>query len=792
MKVLIVSHIFPPSNAIGAVRVGKFAKYLHEHGHDVRVLSTEKTGLPSTLPVEIPAERVLYTPSIDVNWLALKLGGRFTEEYYKGRARMPRAIGILGRAYRTVVNFPDGQIGWLPFALRRSRALLADWRPDLIFASGMPFTSLIVAARLSRRLGVPWVAELRDLWVDNHYYDQPRWRRALEERLERSVLSSASGLVTVSEPLAAVLRQKYGKPTAVVLNGYDPEDFPEEVGRPVSSPGPIRILYTGLLYHQRRDPSPLFAALQSVGADREQFRVQFFGRVLPEVMLLAEKYGVQDLVEAHEAVSFQDSIRLQTEADVLLLLLWNSPAERGVYTGKLFEYLGARRPILLIGLESGVAAGLIRDRKAGLISNDPEMIAGQLRAWLGEKRENGAIPRLPASTAEGLLRAEQFAGLEAFLEKRLTEPRRIPRKRETRVLHVITDLQTGGAERMLTSLMTASWPAGADFRVVSLTPGGEFRSGLEEAGLWVRDLGLRRGLPNPIALWRLVRTIRDYKPDIVQSWMYHADLVAALGLLLSGRRRKTRLFWGVRCSNMDTGRYSWTLRFVIDACARMSHIPDAIIANSEVGRRHHVKIGYLPRRAHVVDNGVDTELFRPDESAREKVRRELGLEPEAPVLALVARRDPMKDHDTFFRALERVPNAYALLIGLGTESFPDMPRVLKLGERHDVPRLLGACDLLVSSSAFGEGFSNAIVEGMACGLPAVATDVGDARRIVGDAGLIVPPRDPVAMADAIGTLLSGSDEERRRRSALARRRVVERFSLAAAIKRFGELYEKAA
>lgn len=356
-------------------------------------------------------------------------------------------------------------------------------------------------------------------------------------------------------------------------------------------------------------------------------------------------------------------------------------------------------------------------------------------------------------------------------------------------MHVITGLYTGGAERMLSQLVLAQHDHAPGLFVVSLLPGGPSFERLVRAGVPVVDLGMKRGWPSIRAVWRLTTLIRREKPNVIQSWMYHADLIAAMGLLLSGRRRKTRLYWGVRCSNMDSRQYSWTLRFVIKACAWMSRIPDAVIANSEAGGRYHLDIGYYPHRLRVIDNGVDTELFRPDGAARDDVRREIGLDAGAPVVALIARRDPMKDHATFFKAMEQLPGVVALLVGSGTETFPDMPRIVKLGERLDVPRLLCACDLIVLSSAFGEGFSNALIEGMACGLPAVATDVGDARRIVGDAGLIVPPEDPASMAKAIKTLLDEPVDAHRRRGGRARQRVVERFSLAGAIRSFGALYE---
>ena len=362
--------------------------------------------------------------------------------------------------------------------------------------------------------------------------------------------------------------------------------------------------------------------------------------------------------------------------------------------------------------------------------------------------------------------------------------------KQTRILHVITDLRSGGAERMLTSLVTSPWAESVDFRVVSLTKGGHFMARLREAGITVIDLDMRSLVSAPLAFLRLIRIIRRYQPQVIQSWMYHADLAATFALILSWRRRQTRLYWGIRCSNMDQRRYSPILRYVIRLCTWLSFVPDKIVANSRSGLEYHRKIGYRPRSDLVIENGVDTAVFHPDADTRRQVRRELRLDGNSPILAMVARKDPMKDHATFFTALERVPNAVALLVGSGTDQFPDLPRVLKLGESTDIARLLTACDLTISSSAFGEGFSNALLEGMSCGLPAVATDVGDAREIVGDTGLIVPPGNPEALAEAINSLLEEPEESRLRRRERARDRVIEKFSLEVAVEKFERLYNR--
>jgi len=353
------------------------------------------------------------------------------------------------------------------------------------------------------------------------------------------------------------------------------------------------------------------------------------------------------------------------------------------------------------------------------------------------------------------------------------------------VLHVITGLHTGGAEGQLAALAMHNHAAGRDVTVVSLTPGGAHRESLAAAGVPVFDLGMRRGRPSLSALSRLAALIRRVQPAAVQGWMYHADLLATVALILSGRRRATRLFWGVRCSDMDPGQYGAGLRWVIRACAALSRLPDAVVANSETGRDAHRRLGYRPRDFPVIDNGIDTARFRPDVDARAAARGELGLDDATPVLVHVARVDPMKDQATLIAALERLDGAVGLFVGAGTEDLPDRPNIRRLGRRDDVPRLLAAGDAVVCASAFGEGFSNAIAEGMAVGLPAVATDVGDAARLIGDCGRVVPPRDPDALAGAIRAILAGDPKSL---GAAARQRIVDNFSMDKMIQAFDRLH----
>jgi len=360
--------------------------------------------------------------------------------------------------------------------------------------------------------------------------------------------------------------------------------------------------------------------------------------------------------------------------------------------------------------------------------------------------------------------------------------------RPRRILHVITDLSVGGAEITLSRLLAANPPAADQSWVVSLLPHGPLAGDLRACGIPLLELDVRRVGGAVAGMLRLARLIAETKPDIVQGWMYHGDLAALVALVLSGRRGAARLAWNIRCSTLDFSRYLRLLRLVVRACAALSSLPDLVIANSQAGMDAHRALGYRPRHAVIVPNGIDTDRFRPDPAVRAPVRCELGVPQEAILLAHVARVDPMKDHAGFLRAMAQCADLHALLMGAGTECLQAPANIHRLGRRSDVPRLLAAADFVVSSSAFGEGFSNALAEGMACGLPPIATNVGDAAVIVGDSGAMVPPGDHEALAKAIRAMVQETSDQRAARGARARARIASRFSLQLAQQRFNEVY----
>lgn len=370
-----------------------------------------------------------------------------------------------------------------------------------------------------------------------------------------------------------------------------------------------------------------------------------------------------------------------------------------------------------------------------------------------------------------------------------------------KVSHVISGLRVGGAERMLTKLLANfdhSWEA----EVITLADTGEMAGEIESLGVPVRSLEMDPRLPNPVRVRRLVRWLDPDETDVVQTWMYHADLVGGVAAKLG---RSVPVVWGIRQSSLDPDLYKRRTLLTARACALLSgSVPDRIVSNSHAAVDSHARIGYDRGKMQVVPNGFDLDTFRPDEDARESVRDELGVGVDAPLLGQVARFHPQKDHRTFVGAAGRLhesrPDVHYLLCGRGVDrenrqlldwirEAGTADRTHLLGQRRDVPRLTAALDVATLASK-DEGFPNVAGEAMACGVPCVVTDVGDSATLVGDTGAVVPPGDPNALAKAWLSILELGEAERHSLGFRARERIRDRYSISTIVGRYQRLYEE--
>ena len=327
------------------------------------------------------------------------------------------------------------------------------------------------------------------------------------------------------------------------------------------------------------------------------------------------------------------------------------------------------------------------------------------------------------------------------------------------VTHIISSLADGGAERNLYRLCSNSraW----NHTVIVFMGEGKYFSELESVGIKVHCLNMSKGritLKGVIRLWKLIIAI---KPDVVQTWMYHADLV---GGIVSRLCRVGKIVWGVRHNNLTQGNISTKTWWIAKACAICSWIiPDLIISCSYDSVKTHVQFGYRQEKMTVISNGCEPSIFDIDTNSRENIRNKLSINDNVFLIGMVGRFDIQKDHANLIAALSNLKrrglNFKCILIGTGIElsnsKLSDLinsenlsSHVLLLGQQADVPAYMNSLDIHVLSS-LGEGFPNVIAEAMLCGVPCVATDVGDASYIIGSQGWVVPSRDHEALANKI-------------------------------------------
>lgn len=353
-----------------------------------------------------------------------------------------------------------------------------------------------------------------------------------------------------------------------------------------------------------------------------------------------------------------------------------------------------------------------------------------------------------------------------------------------RILHITTGLNVGGAERFLHTLLTGELRHDFDNLVISLMDLGHYGPLLQAKGVEVHTLGMNPGKPSFRSLVTARKLVRSIRPDLIQGWMYHGNLMSEL---VAG---KTKTIWNIRQSLYDLGREKRGTQLVIRANRFLSRRPSKIVYNSELSRDQHEQFGFSDRSL-VLSNGFSPEKWKPNPMARKELRRELGIPEEAPIVGYVGRYHPMKDIPVLLKActeiLDRDKKVHVVIVGReltadNREIAPffermQMDRVHLLGQRSDIPDVMPAFDLSCLTSRWGEGFPNVIGEAMLCGVPCVSTDVGDASRVIGSCGKIVPSANPTAFAEAVLELLNMPAFERTGLGSKARDRISGEFSL---------------
>lgn len=367
-----------------------------------------------------------------------------------------------------------------------------------------------------------------------------------------------------------------------------------------------------------------------------------------------------------------------------------------------------------------------------------------------------------------------------------------------KILHVISGLGTGGAERMLQRIVTAEADTSITHEVICLGQGGDIAGSLLTHGVQVSILNGKGRLSAPRVLLQAEDIAKNYKPDVIQGWMYDGNMAASW----LGWKTNIPCLWNVRHSIADIKREKLDLRLAVYLGSLICSSADAIIYNSKIAANQHKKLGFCAEKQIVIPNGFDINTLKPGETDRARIRQELSVSNDAWLVGMIARYHPMKDHTMFLNAAlsvcENNNNVYFLLAGKGVDAENSQlmstiensgfaSRFRFLGERRDVVAIHSALDLAVSSSAWGEGFSNVLGEAMSAGVPCIATDVGDAEYILGSTGMVVPPENKEKMAGAIEQMLSDKSKLKDMGRA-ARERIVENFSLDHVLDKYTQLW----
>ncbi|MBD2577198.1 glycosyltransferase [Oscillatoria sp. FACHB-1406] len=357
-----------------------------------------------------------------------------------------------------------------------------------------------------------------------------------------------------------------------------------------------------------------------------------------------------------------------------------------------------------------------------------------------------------------------------------------------KLVFLLRSLNIGGAERQLINLAKSLPLNDFDVTVVEFYSGGELEQEIIESEVKLVSL-------NKLGRWdvvgffyRLFQCLKQIKPDILHGYLGVPNICTAC---LKPLFISTRIVWGVRASNVDFNHYNWLSDLVFKLECLLSRYADLIIVNSNAGHKYHRKHGFPKEKMTVIPNGIDTEKFKPDRIARQRIRAEWGLTNEITLIGLVGRLDPMKDHPNFLKAaallLQSRSDVKFVCVGSGEDNYTKElyhlastlnieQQVIWAGKREDMVAVYNAIDILASSSSCGEGFPNVIGEAMACGVPCIVTDVGDSAWIVGDTGIVVPAKNPESLKIAMEKLI-GSDRNNIYKQEEIRQRIIENFSL---------------
>lgn len=388
-KVLIVTYHFPPRPGIASLRLEGLAKYLPEFGWDPIILTGKLPSPPD------PRYHVIETKDSDILLEWKKRFGFSPDRTFRDQlgltSKKDTITDRLLNVAKEILAYPDYNKKWYRYALPAAQQLVKNETFDAIISSAGPYTAHIIAHDLKKEYNIPWIADFRDLWTQNHYYSYSRIRKHFERNLEVRIIANADAITTVSRPLAERLNKIHNAPIYVVCNGFDPGLLNHKT--PLTTN--FSISYTGRLYRRKMDPEPFLRALKKLidkkKIDPSDLEVHFWGVSEDWIQKLVNVYHLENIVHLHCSIPYKEVIQKQRSSQILLLLTWNDPHVKGVIGGKIFEYLAAKRPILAIGQYYPEIDDILQECHAGTTINDDMMIEKILLDYYNQHKITGNV-----------------------------------------------------------------------------------------------------------------------------------------------------------------------------------------------------------------------------------------------------------------------------------------------------------------------------------------------------------------------------------------------------------------
>jgi glycosyltransferase involved in cell wall biosynthesis len=419
-KVLIISYYFTAGPTAAGLSPLGLARHLPEFGWKAVVLTSAMAA-----PPDLRCDVVSTKHYDSFNWVKKLLKLNSEQTLMAQIAQLKRKLGIKSArspldfilaAIGEVTAYPDLQKGWRRLAVESGKDILKQQGIKAIISISPPGTAHIISKELKDEFKIPWVADFQDLWTQNYYYPYSPLRRMMERRLELKTLSAADAIVTVSEPAAVELGELHKHKVYSIPRGFDLAEVNHAGGNLTSK---FSITYTGNVYPNRQSPEPLFAALYDLISQRDidsgDIEVRFYGAQAGWIEKMASRYKLTNIVKQFGPVPREIALAKQRESQLLLLLKWNDPRHRGVYTAKVFEYLAARRPVIAVGGYHDVVNELLDETGAGVCGQTGEEIKKLLLPLYREYKLNGAVNYSGSETEANKYSFKEMARKFAFI-----------------------------------------------------------------------------------------------------------------------------------------------------------------------------------------------------------------------------------------------------------------------------------------------------------------------------------------------------------------------------------------